>query len=213
MAHRVTANTITRTCLALGFVAGLLLADGLFALAAVVMIAASLGDALDGMVARRSHSATAVGALLDASCDRYQEFFVLGGLAITFRDSAFALVAALLAMVGSFMVSYGSSKAESLGVPVPAGTMRRPERAVILCVGTAATAVFAPIADHAGLTRGIGVFPVVTAVFAIGVFANASAVARLRAIGDSVAAKSPPGENASHRTANIGLPCPPAARR
>jgi CDP-diacylglycerol--glycerol-3-phosphate 3-phosphatidyltransferase len=214
VARHMTANAITATCAALGLVAGLLLADGAFALAALVMIVASLGDALDGMVARRSRTASAQGALLDASCDRYQEFFVLAGLAVTLRDSAFALCIVLLAMVGSFMVSYGSAKAEALGAPVPASAMRRPERAVVLCVGTAATAVFAPIADHAGLTRGIGVLPVVIAVFAIAVFANASAVMRLRAIGDSVAEKNvAASQNRSKRTPLLGLRCPPGARR
>ena len=54
------------------------------------------------------------GALLDASGDRYQEFFFLGGLAMFFRGSPPALMATLAALAGSFMVSYSSAKAEAL---------------------------------------------------------------------------------------------------
>jgi phosphatidylglycerophosphate synthase len=195
VAHRVSANAVTSACLALSFLAALLLAGSAFGIATIVMVAASLGDALDGMVARRSHTESPEGALLDASCDRYQEFFLLGGVAIALRDSPLALAAALFAIVGSFMVSYGTAKAEALNAPVPAGEMRRPERAVVLCVGTAITAVCAPIADRVGLARGFGTLPLTLAVLAIAVVANASAVSRLRAIGDSLHDR---GEKGTH---------------
>src|SRR5271166_296059 len=109
----VSANLITSLCIALGAGAGVLLAFGEFGPAAIVMILASLGDALDGLVARRSGTVSVAGALLDASGDRYQEFFFLGGLAVFFRASPAALVVTLLALAGSFMVSYGSAKAEA----------------------------------------------------------------------------------------------------
>src|ERR1700723_3755514 len=67
----VSANTITATCIGLGAGAGVLLSLGFFGLAGLVMIVASLGDALDGLVARRSGTVSVAGALLDASGDRY----------------------------------------------------------------------------------------------------------------------------------------------
>jgi CDP-diacylglycerol--glycerol-3-phosphate 3-phosphatidyltransferase len=211
VARHVPANAVTSTCVALGALGGLLLAGGAFAIATVVLIAASLGDALDGMVARRGHTASSNGALLDASCDRYQEFFVLAGVAMAVRDSAFGLFAALFAILGSFMVSYGSAKAEALGVPVPKGAMRRPERAVIVCVGAAVTAITAVVADRAGLSRSVGMIPLMVAASAIAAFANGSAILRLRAIADALAEKAPPEE--SPRTPTMGLHCPSKARR
>ena len=144
------------------------------------MVVASLGDALDGLVARRSDSVSVGGALLDASGDRYQEFFFLGGLAVFFRESPAALVATLLALAGSFMVSYSSAKAEALGVPVPPGVMRRAERAVCLCLATGMTALWAPFVEGMGLPAGTEALPLLVAVSLIAAVANISAVRRLQ---------------------------------
>src|SRR5579859_3488124 len=83
----ISPNAVTAASLALAAVAGVLLARGHFALAGGAMVFASLGDALDGLVARRAGSASVAGALFDASADRYGEFFFLCGLAIYFRGS------------------------------------------------------------------------------------------------------------------------------
>ena len=176
----VSANTVTSICIAVGAGAGVLLAFDQFALATVAMVTASLGDAVDGLVARRSGTASVGGALLDASGDRYQEFFFLGGLAVFFRESPFALVATLAALAGSFMVSYGSAKADALAVPVPAGVMRRAERAVCLCLATAVTAFWEPRAASTGHPSWVGALPILLAVSLIAVAGNISAVRRLR---------------------------------
>lgn len=176
----ISANSVTSLCIALGVGGGVLLAFGQFGLAAGAMVIASLGDAVDGMVARRSGSVSVGGALLDASGDRYQEFFFLGGLAVFFRESPLALVGTLAALAGSFMVSYSSAKAEALAVPVPPGAMRRAERAVCLCLATTVTAFWLPWASDYGLPSWLGTLPVLLAVLVIAVVANISAVRRLR---------------------------------
>ena len=86
------------------------------------------------------------GEVLDAAVDRYVEFFFLGGLMIYYRDIAALLILTLFALVGSFMVSYSSAKAEALHVPAPKGSMRRPERAVYLTAGRGAFADHDPMA-------------------------------------------------------------------
>ena len=176
----ISANTITSLCIALGAAAGVLLAFGQFGFAAALMVVASLGDAIDGLVARRTGTVTVGGALLDASGNRYQEFFFLGGLAMFFRGSPAALVATLGALAGSFMVSYSSAKAEALAVPVPPGVMRRAERAVCLCLATAVTAGWQPWAASNALPDWAGTVPVLVAVSLIAVVANISAIRRLR---------------------------------
>jgi CDP-diacylglycerol---glycerol-3-phosphate 3-phosphatidyltransferase len=192
----VSANGVTWTCIALGAVAGVLLSFGRFGAAAIVMIAASLGDALDGIVARRSASASVGGALLDASGDRYQELFLLGGLAVCFRDTAWALVLTLSALGGSFMVSYSSAKAEAAGVPVPRGVMRRAERAACLCVGALAAAPWGALAAAGGFPSWMRRLPVLAALGLIAVIANASAVRRLHYVARATALR------ASHRPAH-----------
>jgi CDP-diacylglycerol--glycerol-3-phosphate 3-phosphatidyltransferase len=178
----VTANAVTLASLALAAIAGVFLGFGAFAAAAPTMVLGCLGDALDGLVARRRASSTVGGALLDASADRYGEFFFLGGLAVCFRASAAILVLALLALAGSFMVSYASAKAEALSLPVPPGLMRRPERAICLCTGVALAAVFVSLQRTVAIPWWIARAPVVGALGVLAVFANASAILRLRSL-------------------------------
>lgn len=182
VAFGVSANFITSCCIALGVVGGVLLGFGYFGLAAVAMIVASLGDALDGLVARRGNTVSVAGALLDASGDRYQEFFFLGGLAVYLRECTFGLVATLLALAGSYMVSYSSAKAEALGVPVPPGVMRRPERAVCMCAATTLMTPWAVVMGNAPRPLWATAFPMLAAVSLIAVVGNVSAVCRLRSL-------------------------------
>ena len=58
----ISANTVTSLCIALGAGAGVLLAFDQFALATVLMVVASLGDAVDGLVARAGFDAQGVPA-------------------------------------------------------------------------------------------------------------------------------------------------------
>ncbi len=181
----VSANAVTVTSLVFAAVGGVSLALGCFALAAPAMALACLGDALDGLVARRSASTSVGGALLDAAVDRYGEFFFLGGLAVYFRESATPLVLCLLALCGSFMVSYASAKAEALHRPVPPGLMRRPERAICLCVGVALAAVLGQTGSLSGVPGWAVRAALVVAVGVLAVFANGSAVRRLRLLAQS----------------------------
>jgi phosphatidylglycerophosphate synthase len=196
----VCANDVTVVSLFAGLVAGAALAMDQFGWATFAIAFASLGDAVDGMLARRTGSASVGGALLDAAVDRYGEFFVLAGLAVLFRESTPILIMILLALAGSFMVSYGSAKAEALRVAVPDGMMRRAERATILCAGVAlvpfagevAVRVDAPWLHHA---------PILLAVVVVAIAANASAVRRLRVVALAAAprAKPLPGSDSQGR--------------
>jgi CDP-diacylglycerol--glycerol-3-phosphate 3-phosphatidyltransferase len=185
----VAANTVTALSLVAGAGAGLLLAWGHFGMAALLFATASLGDALDGLVARATGTESVAGALFDASVDRYEEFFAFSGLAIFFRSNGVLLALTLLALVGSFMVSYGSAKAEGLSVRVPPGLMRRAERATYLSLGAALSPIVGALATWLGGPSWAGEVPVVLAVTFIGVWANASAVRRLRDIATAAAAR------------------------
>jgi CDP-diacylglycerol--glycerol-3-phosphate 3-phosphatidyltransferase len=175
----VSANAVSVLGVGLAAVGGVLLSLGHFGLAAVAMVAASLSDALDGLVAR---CASVSGSLLDASADRYEEFFFIGGMAVFFRGSIVLLVLALFALAGSFMVSYGSAKAESLGIPVPSGAMRRAERAVCLCLGAALSVPLGWLARGVAMPGWISLAPAVAALAIIAVVANVSAIRRLSLI-------------------------------
>jgi CDP-diacylglycerol--glycerol-3-phosphate 3-phosphatidyltransferase len=178
----ISASAVTLSRLALAAVGGILLGFGVFSWAAVVMMCASLGDAIDGLVARHTNSASPSGALLDASVDRYEEFLFLGGLAIHFRENVVAMALALSALAGSFMVSYGSAKAEAAGMPVPPGVMRRPERAICLCLGVTLSAIAAGLRAGGSASSWVVLAPIFVALGVVAVLANVSAVVRLRHI-------------------------------
>jgi CDP-diacylglycerol---glycerol-3-phosphate 3-phosphatidyltransferase len=183
----ISANMVTACSLVLGAVAGVLVACGMFAAGALAIGLASLGDAIDGMVARASGTASDAGAIFDASTDRYEEVFFLSGLAFQFRLSILGLGLVLLAMLASFMVSYGSAKAEALRVPVPGGAMRRTQRAVCLTLGTALVPVALELVRRGVLPATLGFAPAIAALVIVGVVGNVSAIRRLRAIAGAAA--------------------------
>jgi CDP-diacylglycerol--glycerol-3-phosphate 3-phosphatidyltransferase len=182
IAARVTANEVTAASLVLGGLAGVLVANGSFALASTTFALASLGDALDGAVARSSGSESPGGGLFDACADRYGEFFFLTGLALRFRSHQAVLALVLLALLGSFMVSYGSAKAEALGVPVPPSTMRRAQRAACLSLGTVLVPIFTLLTHRFGLPEWLNHASMLVALTFLAVLGNASAIVRLRTI-------------------------------
>jgi CDP-diacylglycerol--glycerol-3-phosphate 3-phosphatidyltransferase len=178
----VSANAVTCLSLVFGLGSGVALALGEFPVASLSVAIAFVGDALDGPIARSTGTACASGALFDAAVDRYVEFFILGGLAMHFRAEPGFLLLALLAIAGSFMVSYGSAKAEASRVAIPSGIMRRPSRAVCLAVGVA----LVPVARWVALPASLEEAPVLLAITAVGLGANIAAVARLRCIAREV---------------------------
>ncbi len=92
-------------------------------------------DTMDGTIARLSGQSTRFGALLDSTLDRYAEFFIFFALLILFRqDWVFYVV--LLALMGSVMVSYVKARSQSLGKTRSVGLMQRPERLILLILGS-----------------------------------------------------------------------------
>jgi CDP-diacylglycerol--glycerol-3-phosphate 3-phosphatidyltransferase len=182
IAAGVSANAVTGVSLASGLLAGGALAVGHFGVAGLGITVASLGDAVDGLVARRTGTASVGGAVFDASVDRYEDFLVLGGLALYFRSNVGALALGLLAIAGSFMVSYGSAKAEAYGVRVPGGVLRRASRAALLAGATTFVPIVAAIARSFSAPASVAYWPVLLALGFIAGAANASAILRLRAV-------------------------------
>ncbi len=178
----VTPNMISWGSLVFGLLAGVCLAFGHFGFGGGFALISGFMDSLDGMVARMTGVSSDAGEVLDATIDRYAEAFFISGLVIYYRDIPVLQILALLALMGSFMVSYSSAKAEALQVDPPKGSMRRPERAFYLTLG----AVLSPItiAQYEYVRDypiAIG-FPMVMALGLIAVLANASAIERMAAI-------------------------------
>lgn len=185
----VTPDAISLASLALGLAAAVALGLGHFGVAAALVAVATLGDALDGMVARATGVASDAGEVLDAAVDRYQEFAFLAGLAVCYRAHTAWLLLTLAALLGSVMTSYVTAKAEALQTEVPRGSMRRPERALYLTLGAILTPVAAALSG--GGDPWVSHSPMLLALASVAVVANLSAARRLVALMRSLADRRP----------------------
>jgi CDP-diacylglycerol--glycerol-3-phosphate 3-phosphatidyltransferase len=179
----VTANQVSWASLSFGFLAACCLAFGHFGTGAILAAVSAMMDSLDGLVARFTGSSSEAGEVLDASIDRYVEFFFLGGLVIYYRDIPILMILALVALMGSFMVSYSTAKAEALQISPPKGSMRRPERALYLTLGAALSPVSISLFESGDRDYSVAIgHPMVMALCLVAVMANCSAVERLWAV-------------------------------
>jgi phosphatidylglycerophosphate synthase len=181
---KVTPNQLSWASLVLGGMAGTALTYGYFGFGALFATYSAFLDTLDGMVARLTDVASDAGEVLDAAVDRYVEFFFLSGVVLYYREAPAFQAIALLALCGSFMVSYSTAKAEALHIPPPPGIMRRPERAFYLTVGAALSPIAMPWLDALFTVpmENPG-YPMIFACFLVGVLSNISAIERLWTIG------------------------------
>jgi CDP-diacylglycerol--glycerol-3-phosphate 3-phosphatidyltransferase len=188
----VTPNMVTAFSLVPALISAFLIAQGHFGVGALLATGSGFCDMFDGMLARRYNSTSDVGELFDAAVDRYVEYLLLAGLAVYFRGSPVASVICLGAILGSFMVSYATAKAEALGVEPPKGAMRRAERAVYVIFGCGLAPLWQLVVpgspSYATLSLGREL-PVELAMAVVAVVANVSAVRRMLRIAEIIRAK------------------------
>lgn len=138
---RINPNALTFTGLLINIGCGVLYGYGRFFTAGLMMILANLFDMLDGQVARSRGRVTRFGAFFDSVIDRYSDVIVYVGIMVFYARNTAAhstLLIALtgLALVGSVMISYSRARAESLDIACKVGFLERPERVVLLIVGS-----------------------------------------------------------------------------
>jgi CDP-diacylglycerol--glycerol-3-phosphate 3-phosphatidyltransferase len=157
----VSANHLTLLGLGFSVAAALAFFDGHSRLGALILSLAGICDILDGQVARASGGETRFGAFFDSTLDRLSEALVLIGIlgfclrnlmALVFDSSrvveqvsvglfpitwAVVGLTAMLALTGSFLVSYTRARAEGLGLECKVGWFERPERLVLLILAGA----------------------------------------------------------------------------
>lgn len=188
----VTPNMVTAFSLVPAAVSAVLIAQGHFGTGALLATGSGFCDMVDGMLARRYNSMSDVGELFDAAVDRYVEYLLLAGLAVYFRNIPVVEVICLGAILGSFMVSYATAKAEALGVQPPKGAMRRAERAVYVIFGCGLAPLWQLVVPGKPTfaTMSLGrEAPVELAMLVVAVVANVSAVRRMLRIAELIRAK------------------------
>lgn len=186
---RVSPHVLTWLSAVFGIISAIYLAQGFFGFGAVFATVSAFLDTLDGMVARMMGVDSNTGEVLDASIDRYTEFLYLAGLLIYYHDIAILVGMTLFTLLGCFMVSYSSAKAEALGVEPPKGIMRRPERAFYLTLGAALSPMSIALWEtpsEAGIMIG---YPMAIALGMVGILSNISAIHRSWATVQAIQAK------------------------
>jgi CDP-diacylglycerol--glycerol-3-phosphate 3-phosphatidyltransferase len=137
----VTPNAVTVFGFLVVTLASVLVAMGQLLPGAAVLVAGSLLDAVDGALARATGGTTAFGSFLDSTLDRAAEAILYVAIAAYYLrvapDPLGPVLLALVALAGSFMVSYTRAKAEGIGFSASVGLAPRTERLVIIVAGIA----------------------------------------------------------------------------
>jgi len=141
MALHITPNTITVFGVVVTLVASVLVAGGWLLVGAAILTAGSLLDAVDGALARAQGGGTAFGSFLDSTLDRVGEAILYIGVAgwflFTYEEPAWPVLLTLVALAGSFLVSYSRARAEGIGLSASVGLAPRTERLVLVIAGIA----------------------------------------------------------------------------
>ncbi len=154
----VAPDGVTFMGFLVSLVASLAFFEGSFRFGAAMVALSGVCDILDGELARRTHHRSRFGAFLDSTLDRVSDGMVLAGIAgfylvhllllvlvpakqladnVAPQTWAVVSLTAILAMLGSFMVSYTRARAEGLGVECKVGWFERPVRMVLIIVAGA----------------------------------------------------------------------------
>jgi len=133
-ARGVHPDLITFVGLLVVAAAALLASQGKFFWAAIVIIAGAPLDAVDGAVARAMGRTDKFGALWDSVLDRYADGFLFTALAYYYSKAGnqTAMLLAVLALLGTELVSYARARAEGIDIDCKVGLFTRMERMVVI---------------------------------------------------------------------------------
>ena len=153
----VRPNTITTIGTGLVLVSALVFGLGHIRIGGFLLLLSGVTDTLDGQVARGGAMVTKFGAFYDSTLDRVGDgatFIGIGAFFLTGPDVAYrtsAVIACMVAILSSLLVSYARARAEGLGIDCKVGIAQRAER--ILLVGVCSLLVGA--GPHALLLEGV----------------------------------------------------------
>ena len=134
--HGLTPNKLSVVGLLMNFLAAFCILQGGLFIGGFIYLFAGLVDLFDGTVARRGGLSTEFGGFLDSNFDRIAEGVIFAAIAYLFAASGNAVTASVvvLALLGSFMVSYTRARAETLGLTGKSGFASRFERLLLISI-------------------------------------------------------------------------------
>lgn len=109
---------------------------GQFVPGILIMLLFVFSDMLDGTMARLQNRTGVWGAFLDSTLDRVADGAIFGAVVIwaVRTQDQWVQAAALVCLVGGFVISYARARAESVGLDCKVGIAERTERMLILLV-------------------------------------------------------------------------------
>jgi CDP-diacylglycerol--glycerol-3-phosphate 3-phosphatidyltransferase len=135
-------NLVTALGLLLSLIGAYLLSQGQMTWGGLLILIAGPFDALDGTMARLMGQPTKFGAFVDSVTDRWSEMLIFLGLLYYYlqqiptaadpNQAILSCILVFLATMGSVMVSYTKSRAETLGFSGNVGVLTRMERYLVL---------------------------------------------------------------------------------
>ena len=130
----LSPNAITLLGLAGNAAGAVFLSQGDMAIGGLIILLMGPLDALDGTMARLLGQPTKWGAFTDSVTDRWSELLIFFGLLYYYlgQGNRLACLLVFAAAMGSVMVSYTKSRAESLGFDCNVGILTRMERYLVL---------------------------------------------------------------------------------
>ncbi|RJR44979.1 MAG: CDP-alcohol phosphatidyltransferase family protein [Desulfobacteraceae bacterium] len=173
-------HVLTAAGFVFSLLAGVVYGGGYFFWGACLLVLAGVCDTLDGQIARKTKKQSLFGAFFDSTLDRYSDLFPFAGMAYYFSGGGpsgnspgspanpMIILAIIMTIAGSFMVSYTRARAEGLGVECKKGIMQRPERITFLIIGSFLGAI--PLVGPVVLKITLVVLAILT---------NATAVSRI----------------------------------
>jgi CDP-diacylglycerol---glycerol-3-phosphate 3-phosphatidyltransferase len=159
---RVTPDMVTMTGTILTVLTALILIpQGHFIPAVILLFLFISADVLDGTMARLSGTQGPWGAWFDATLDRVADGAVFGGVLIwaAWHSDTLTTMLAWVCLAGGAVVSYAKARAEAVGATANGGIAERAERMIILGLG----AILFQFVDW-GMTVAVAVLAVLTTI-------------------------------------------------
>lgn len=161
----LTPNLLTVIGFLLVCLIAAVIAMGYEALGAVLLIFGAGFDATDGALARLTNRVTKFGGFFDSTLDRYADGVLM--LALVWRGlvhrNDWLVVLSVVALIGSFLVSYTRARAEGLGLQLKEGWFTRLERMIVLILGLLSTLFFGQV----GLLIALAILAVLSNITAV----------------------------------------------
>ncbi len=161
--HRlgIHPDVVTFLGLVVVLIAAIFIAQGRFLVGGVILLLGLPLDAIDGAIARAMQRQDNFGAVLDSTLDRYADGLILGSLTYYYAvlDRFEMMGLALLALVGSYLVSYVRARADGTDVmlKVRVGLFTRLERVAIIILSLILSVLIIPeLLDIGVLLLAIG---------------------------------------------------------